>query len=292
MGQCKHFSWQLSGWLKFMQAHATFLCGSPYHVWWADACQLWKTHGTWMGPCKGCAQDVLRLLLANSSSSATSVHWHHRSMHANCKKTYVAWMGLCDGLHLRLFQANSRSLAILVHLHHRPMQAFLSAAIWLTEIYVGPCNILVWQPISCLVGQCMLIVKKTYVAWMGLYDGLHLRLFLANSRLLATPVHLHHGPMRAFLLAAIWLTEIYAGPCNILIWQPILCLMGQCMLIVKKPMLHKWAHVMACTWDSFRPTWGHWQHQCILHHGLMWAFLLAAIWLTEIYAGPCDILVW
>jgi len=142
-----------------------------------------------MGPCKGCAQDVLRLLLANSSSLATSVHWHHRSMRANCKKTYVAWMGLCDGLHLRLFQANSRLSAILVHLHH--------------------------------------------------------------------------GPMWAFLLAAIWLTEIYVGPCDILVQQPISCLMGQCMLIVKKPMLHEWAHVVACTWDLFRPTWGHRQHQCI-----------------------------
>jgi len=51
--------------------------------------------------------------------------------------------------------------------------------------------------------------------------------------------------MRAFLSAAIWLTEIYAGPCDILMWQPILCLMGQCVLIVKKPILHEWAHAMA-----------------------------------------------
>ena len=39
---------------------------------------------------RACTQDTVRLLLANLSLSATSVHWHHWPMRANCKKTYVA----------------------------------------------------------------------------------------------------------------------------------------------------------------------------------------------------------
>jgi len=43
------------------------------------------------------------------------------------------------------------------------MRTFGSTAIWLTEIYAGPCNILVQQqPMSCLIGQYVLIVKNPW----------------------------------------------------------------------------------------------------------------------------------
>jgi len=67
-----------------MQAHATSSCGSPYHVWWANACQLWKTHGAWIDPCKGLRTRSFRLLWANLSSLARSVHLYCGPMQASC----------------------------------------------------------------------------------------------------------------------------------------------------------------------------------------------------------------
>jgi len=43
------------------------------------------------------------------------------------------------------------------------MRTFGSTAIWLTEIYASSCNILMQQqPMSCLIGKCVLIVKNPW----------------------------------------------------------------------------------------------------------------------------------
>ena len=58
------------------------------------------------------------------------------------------------------------------------------------------------------------------------------RLLEANSSSSAMAVHWYHGPMQAFLLAAIPLTENYAGPHDSLVSQPAVSPMGQYELIV------------------------------------------------------------
>jgi len=57
-----------------------------------------------------------------------------------------------------LLEANLSSSAMAVHWYHGPMQAFLPAAIPLTENYASPHDSLVSQPAVFPMGQCKLIV--------------------------------------------------------------------------------------------------------------------------------------
>jgi len=86
---------------------------------------------------------------------------------------------------------------------------------------------------------------------MGPFCGLNkraFRLLWPNSTSLARSWQSHHRPMWATVSAAIPLTANNEGPCGSLIWQPIVCLMGQCKLVVQVTQYIKWAHASACMW--------------------------------------------
>src|SRR6266581_4463898 len=64
----------------------------------------------------------------------------------------------------------------------------------------------------------------------------------ANPSSSTRSVHSHSGPTSA----AIPLAANYVGPRDSLVWQPIVCFMGQCELNAQILRCMKWAHAGAC----------------------------------------------
>src|SRR6266704_2369663 len=81
-----------------------------------------------------------------------------------------------------------------------------------------------------LEGQCELIDKILQcIKW-------------ANMSSSTRSVHSHRGPTSA----ATPLAANYVGPRDSLVWQPIVCFMGQCELNAQILRCMKWAHAGAC----------------------------------------------
>jgi hypothetical protein len=156
---------------------------------------------------------------------------------------------------------------------------------------VGPHDSLIWQPIVCLMGQCELIAQILLcIKWA------HARTCTQGPRGLCGPIRqscvtahcMFDGPMRANCpnTTAIPLAANYAGPCDSLMQQPFVCLMGQYDLIDQILWCMKWAHARTCTRGAqglCGPTQAHQQGLC--------GPTSAAIPLAANYVGPCDSLV-
>jgi len=161
-------------------------------------------------------------------------------------------MGPCKGLYLRssrLPLANLRSSATPVYLYHGPMQAFLSAVIWLTEIYAGTCYIHVATHIVVNGLMCANCKKPMACEWAHARASTQdsFRLLLANSGSSAAPVHFASWVNVSIFLSSHLANWNVCGPIQHSHAAAHIMLDGPMCANCEKPMLHGWAHARACT---------------------------------------------
>jgi len=104
----------------------------------------------------------------------------------------------------------------------------------------GPCESLVWQPILCWMGQCELIARILWYRKWAHLRTLHKGFQTAVGQLeLISDIHAFNPWANSIILPC---STSAAGPHESLVQQPVLCWMGQCMLIARILWCRKWAH--------------------------------------------------
>ena len=149
---------------------------------------------------------------------------------------------------------------------------------------ISSCHLKLCRPVrqSCMAAQCVLggpmqaaCIHMT-VYEMGPFQHLcmdYFELLLANSSSLARECTAFHPSI-----------SNYVGPRDSPVWQPSVCLVGQCKLLVCISRFMEWAHVGAYVWILLScrwPTQAHWKRKCAAFRPPI-----------SNYVGPCDSPVW